>query len=140
MHSECCPGSTDRILQVSGEIDNVVDCLRSVIEHIESLEPPNEQMKYDPNNFNDMVRYGGIRSDGSERGNPNDRKRPMGGGGGGMGGGPPGMYGGNRGGPPPVQGQGHYPGMYGAPMYPGPQGGGYAYPYPGQYGHPYGYY
>jgi len=138
MHSECCPSSTDRILQISGEIDNVVECLRTVIEHIETLESPSEQMKYDPNNWNDMIRYGGIKSDGSERGNPNDRKRINN-----QQTGPP-MYGGGGGGSGHQPGPGHYPGMYGAPMYPGPQGAhGYPYPYPGAYGappphHPYG--
>ena len=115
----------DRILQVSGEIDSVTDCLRTVIEHIETLDPPNEQMKYDPNNWNDMIRYGGIKSDGGERDRgSHDRKRGM----------PP-SYGAH---PHPMA---HYPGMYGPPMYPGPQGGGYHYPpHPGHYGGPYGYY
>lgn len=134
MHQECCPNSTDRIFCVSGDLDNVVDVLRTVIEQICELEDemidesrrPKDQMKYDPNNWNDMIRYGGIRSDGTERSRPggrnddkNDRKRPIGG-----------HY-------PPHSG--HYPGMYGAPpMYPH---GGYYAPYGGHPNYPpHGYY
>ena len=83
MHSDCCPQSTDRVLQVSGEIENVIDCLRQVIEHLETLDPPSDQMRYDPNNYNDDMRYGGIRSDGSEQSRGGGRQNNQGGGGGG---------------------------------------------------------
>lgn len=67
MHGECCPGSTDRILQVGGEPDAVIDTLRKVVEHLATLEPPAENQRYEPGvNANAAgIHYGGIKGDGT---------------------------------------------------------------------------
>jgi len=74
MHGECCPGSSDRILQVSGEPDSVVEVLSKVIAHIQTLEPASETSRYEPGVASNTtgVHYGGIRGDGTTHPNSRD--------------------------------------------------------------------
>jgi len=140
MHGECCPGSTDRILQVGGEPDAVIDTLTQVISHLATLEPPAENQRYEPGTTPSQpgVHYGGIKGEGTSHPgqrdsgymrNANDMraKPPMG----------MGMMGGNpmmRGGPGPY---GAMPPHHAYP--PMPYGYPYPYPpnaYPSPYAHP----
>lgn len=74
MHGECCPGSTDRILQVSGEPSAVVEVLSKVLAHIQTLEPASETSRYEPGVASNTtgVHYGGIKGDGTSHPNTRD--------------------------------------------------------------------
>jgi len=74
MHGECCPGSTDRILQVSGEPYAVVEVLGKVLGHIQTLEPASETSRYEPGVASNTtgVHYGGIKGDGTSHPNSRD--------------------------------------------------------------------
>lgn len=66
--TNCCPNSTERIVQISGYPNVVVNCVKEVC-HIISTAPikgPNKQ--YDPHHFNPMFcnDYGGYEESGSK--------------------------------------------------------------------------
>ncbi|GIY62288.1 heterogeneous nuclear ribonucleoprotein K [Caerostris extrusa] len=77
--SNCCPNSTERIVQISGYPNVVVDCVKEVC-HIISAAPikgPNKQ--YDPHHFNPLYcnDYGGYEDQGPKgRGRGSFRGRP----------------------------------------------------------------
>ncbi|XP_035213496.1 heterogeneous nuclear ribonucleoprotein K-like [Stegodyphus dumicola] len=77
--SNCCPNSTERIVQITGYPNVVVDCVKEIC-HIVSTAPikgPNKQ--YDPHHFNPMFcnDYGGFEDTGPKgRGRGSFRGRP----------------------------------------------------------------
>lgn len=135
------PFSTDRVVQMVAEPENAINCLKSVIEAVESAPPRGRREDYDAMNFSepDALNYGGWLSKEAafalSQGAPIPRPGgmpPMGY----MGG--PYMMGGDMGPMPPagmgpMGGMGPMPG--GPPMGPGgrgPVGGGRGAPYGGR--------
>jgi heterogeneous nuclear ribonucleoprotein K len=109
--SQCCPMSTDRVVQINGKTEQVVDTIQRITESLAENGVKGQVQPYDPFNFNDFEsnNYGGYGGSGGNYG--------MGRGGMGMGmggprggmmeGGRPGFMGGPRGG----MGGGMGPGM-----------------------------
>uniref|UniRef100_A0A914V6I3 K Homology domain-containing protein n=1 Tax=Plectus sambesii TaxID=2011161 RepID=A0A914V6I3_9BILA len=140
---QCCPMSTDRVLQINGDLEKVVDAIRAVITLLHDIplkgaNKPYDTINYDPGFVQD---YGGYPPDRNWRG-----------GGGGGGGGPPrgggmgyggdryggggGGGGGPRGGPMRAGGGGGGGGGYGGPRGGGGGGGGGGYGGGDPYGPP----
>ncbi|KAF4523283.1 hypothetical protein B566_EDAN009406 [Ephemera danica] len=96
IYSDCCPQSTDRVVQIQGRASTCVDCLREIIGLVRNSPVKGINNPYDPHNFDEFyaVEYGGY-------GDPSGKS---GGGGGGGGRGGPSMRG--MGVPPPMGGRG----------------------------------
>lgn len=62
--------STDRICQMKGKRDEVIECLQEVLGLLESAPPKGLTRAYDPHNYNEMaaMQYGGFTSDKFARG------------------------------------------------------------------------
>ncbi|XP_022186938.1 heterogeneous nuclear ribonucleoprotein K [Nilaparvata lugens] len=122
IYTNCCPDSTDRVVQITGKGNTCVNCVREIIDLLKSAPVKGVENPYDPHNFDDLYpdEYGGY---GSAGGGMGGRGGGGGGGGGMMGNGPPPMggRGGGGGGPPPPRGMGG-PDRFGGP--PGPPGPG----------------
>lgn len=60
--SQCCPGSTDRVVQISGKAEAVVDTIQRVLELAAESGIKGAVQPYDPFNFNDFgaAEYGGF--------------------------------------------------------------------------------
>ena len=60
--SQCCPGSTDRVVQISGKAEAVVDTIQRVLELSAESGIKGAVQPYDPFNFNDFGanEYGGF--------------------------------------------------------------------------------
>jgi len=116
--SQCCPMSTDRVVQISGKAEQVVDTIQRVLELAAESGIKGSVQAYDPFNFNDFGanEYGGFGgSGGNYGGGAGNMARGGGGGGGNAGGMMPargGMMGGRGG-----------PGLMGAPGRGGMSGG-----------------
>lgn len=114
IYSNCCPESTDRVVQINGRPEVATDCVKEVIELILAQAPiKGPDTQYDPNNYDDYYaeEYGGYgagvgRGGGGGGGGMRGDQGRAGGGGGGryaprgppMGGGPRGFGGGYGGG------------------------------------------
>lgn len=164
VNQECCPGSTDRVCQITGTVEVIEACTKIVLDGLQAAPPRGEIQFYDPSFVDDSYDYGGFntfdrdcpferpprpRGGGFERGPRGDgyggppgrrgRGRSMGGGRGGYGrggyGGAQGGYGGGRG-----YDEGGYQddGSYGG-GYDGNNGGGYDEGYEGGYSQDGGY-
>ncbi|XP_071446447.1 heterogeneous nuclear ribonucleoprotein K isoform X1 [Hetaerina americana] len=131
IYTNCCPQSTDRVVQISGRPSTCIDCIREIVTLVKNSPIKGLNNAYDPHNFDDFYahEYGGYGDGNSGKG-----VGGMGGMGGGMRGGggmggpppPPNMGGGrgNRfGGPPGGGGMGGPPGGPPPPPPPGPMGG-----------------
>jgi len=97
VYSQCCPLSTDRVIQITGKPDLVSDTIQQIIEIATSAGIKGSVQPYDPYHFDDFnaPEYGGF---GDPR-NPNMRgSGPMSV--------PRGYGGGRRGGPPSFGGSG----------------------------------
>jgi len=123
VYGVCCPASTDRVIQLVGEPDKIVNTLHIILELVENSPPKGQQHYYDAGNFDEfnVDAYGGWMSGTGPRGAMAGGMRGgmagaggAGGmmfgadGGGGRGGGPGGMMGatGARGGPGGMMGRG----------------------------------
>nr|XP_039267431.1 heterogeneous nuclear ribonucleoprotein K-like isoform X1 [Styela clava] len=89
---DCCPNSTDRICQIRGANDLIINSVRIILQMLEDAPPKGMVQRYDPNclmmgGMEDMYEYGGFSGEHDD----------FGGGGRGMGGGR-GGFGGGRGG------------------------------------------
>ncbi|RZF36519.1 hypothetical protein LSTR_LSTR008854 [Laodelphax striatellus] len=95
IYTNCCPDSTDRVVQITGKGNTCVNCIREIIDLLKTAPVKGVENPYDPHNFDDLYpdEYGGYGSAGGG----------MGGRGGGGGGGGGGMMGN---GPPPMGGRG----------------------------------
>lgn len=62
---DCCPNSTDRICQVRGANDTIVNCVKLIIDLLETAPPKGQIQNYDPNNFDESYDYGGYSEDGN---------------------------------------------------------------------------
>jgi len=60
VNQECCPGSTDRICQITGANDILVKCVRSVLELLQSAPPKGHIENYNPSICDDSYNYGGF--------------------------------------------------------------------------------
>jgi len=60
--SQCCPGSTDRVVQISGKVEAVVDTIQRVLELAAESGIKGAVQPYDPFNFNEFGagEYGGF--------------------------------------------------------------------------------
>ncbi|XP_065214267.1 heterogeneous nuclear ribonucleoprotein K isoform X2 [Planococcus citri] len=99
IYSNCCPDSTDRVVQLTGASSTAIECLKEILELIRTQAPiKGQDTPYDPNNYDDYYadEYGGYGTGGGGSGFDAGRG-PMRGGP--VGRGPPaGRFGG---GPPP---------------------------------------
>lgn len=102
IYTNCCPESTDRVVQITGRGNTCVNCVKEIIELLKSAPVKGIDNPYDPHNFDDIYahEYGGYGTNGGGMGA---------GGGGGGGGGGRGM------GPPPPMGPGRGMGMRDGP-------------------------
>lgn len=75
VYSECAPMSTERVCQMRGKSQDIVNCLREVLQLLENAPPKGMSRPYDPQNFNEFLasQYGGY---------VNENKKGGGGGGG----------------------------------------------------------
>lgn len=62
VNQECCPGSTDRICQISGTNDVIIKCVKTVMEVLRSTPPRGHVENYDPSFCDDSYNYGGFNS------------------------------------------------------------------------------
>lgn len=111
--SNCCPGSTDRVVQISGKAEAVVDTIQRVLELAAESGVKGAVQPYDPFNFNEFGanEYGGFGGGSGRMG-----------GAGGQGQGQGGMMGGGAGRGAMMGGRGG-PGIMGAPGRGGMGGG-----------------
>lgn len=152
VYSNVCPESTERVAQITGFPNVVVDCVKEICDLINQSPIKGPSQLYDPHNYSMIYahEYGGFGEGGGRGrggpgagGNPNRPPRPPMGGGGGGGG--PSMFSGGgfvRGGgsmgrqdhPPPFSsqsmGQGGSMGGDGPPMWRGPENNNYGMPPP----------
>ncbi|CAH8484039.1 unnamed protein product [Schistosoma curassoni] len=56
-----CPCSTDRVIQLVGDVGKVLDCLRSIAELLEGAPPKGSRQNYDARNADEFIslEYGG---------------------------------------------------------------------------------
>ncbi|OON16984.1 KH domain protein [Opisthorchis viverrini] len=56
-----CPGSTDRVIQLVGDLDKVVDCLQAIAELLEGAPPKGSRQNYDARDADESIAadYGG---------------------------------------------------------------------------------
>jgi len=87
VYSQCCPSSTERIVQVSGAPKVIIDCVQKIFDLLYDSPIKGVNHAYDPNNFDEMYanEYGGYGGD--NFGGRGGGRMGGGGGGGGMGGG-----------------------------------------------------
>ncbi|XP_026287837.1 heterogeneous nuclear ribonucleoprotein K isoform X1 [Frankliniella occidentalis] len=129
IYTNCCPQSTDRVVQICGRNNTCVDCVREILDLLQNTPIKGHSSPYDPHNCDEYYaeEYGGF-SDGGRRGGERGMgpggppggpgMMPPGGGGGG------GFRGGPRDGPPRDREMGRGPGMGGPPSRGGYGGGG----------------
>ncbi|KAK7867670.1 hypothetical protein R5R35_011551 [Gryllus longicercus] len=77
--SKCCPQSTDRVCQIAGKGKSTVECLREIVELMESSPIKGTNNPYDPHNFDDYSsqEYGGY-SDHQSKGRGSSRSQDIG--------------------------------------------------------------
>lgn len=56
-----CPGSTDRVIQLVGDLEKVIDCLQAVAELLEGAPPKGSRQNYDARDVDESIaaEYGG---------------------------------------------------------------------------------
>ncbi|TPP56369.1 Heterogeneous nuclear ribonucleoprotein K [Fasciola gigantica] len=56
-----CPNSTDRVIQLVGDVDKVIDCLQSIAELLEGAPPKGSRQNYDARDVDESIasEYGG---------------------------------------------------------------------------------
>lgn len=84
VYSECAPMSTERICQMRGKPQDIVNCLRETLQLLENAPPKGMNRPYDPQNFKEFLasQYGGYTSDKKNQGNQGPSHRGGHGGGG----------------------------------------------------------
>ncbi|KAK2166977.1 hypothetical protein NP493_1294g01050 [Ridgeia piscesae] len=71
VYSQCCPQSTERVVQICGKTEVIVNCIASIFELLQSAPPKGFSSHYDPHNFDEYYaqEYGGYTMmDSSRRG------------------------------------------------------------------------
>lgn len=93
IYTNCCPNSTDRVVQITGRTTTCTDCVREILLLLKTVPVKGSENPYDPINYDDVYadEYGGY-------GGGSGGGRGMGGMGGGRDMGGPPMGGGGRGG------------------------------------------
>uniref|UniRef100_A0A671SM40 Heterogeneous nuclear ribonucleoprotein K n=1 Tax=Sinocyclocheilus anshuiensis TaxID=1608454 RepID=A0A671SM40_9TELE len=74
LFQECCPQSTDRVVLVGGKAEQVVECIKTMLELIVEAPIKGRAQQYDPNFYDETYDYGGFSVMHEDRG-----RRPMGG-------------------------------------------------------------
>ncbi|CAH8445127.1 unnamed protein product [Dicrocoelium dendriticum] len=56
-----CPGSTDRVIQLVGDLEKVIDCLQAIAELLEGAPPKGSRQNYDARDVDESIaaEYGG---------------------------------------------------------------------------------
>ncbi|VDP91632.1 unnamed protein product [Echinostoma caproni] len=56
-----CPNSTDRVIQLVGDVEKVIDCLQSIAELLEGAPPKGSRQNYDARDVDESIasEYGG---------------------------------------------------------------------------------
>jgi heterogeneous nuclear ribonucleoprotein K len=69
VYQVCCPHSTERVVQMVGEVPRVIQCVRSVIDKIHAFQMRGNEQIYDARNFDESqaLSYGGWLSKGAQR-------------------------------------------------------------------------
>merc|ERR1711988_197747 len=75
MNTEHCPYSTYRLCQISGEIEEVVNCVDRVLVMIDETPKKGEIKRYNANFANDKIDYGGFKNLSSRRNGSGDGRR-----------------------------------------------------------------
>ncbi|XP_067123662.1 heterogeneous nuclear ribonucleoprotein K isoform X1 [Centruroides vittatus] len=80
VYSNCCPVSTERVVQISGFPNVVIDCVKEICDIISQAPIKGPNKLYDPHNYNTYYasEYGGY-SDGGGRNSGRDMGSRMGG-------------------------------------------------------------
>lgn len=82
IYSNCCPQSTDRVVQITGRGNTCVDCIREIIDLLKSAPVKGIDNPYDPHNYDDIYadEYGGYGNGPGGRGmmNPPPMGREIG--------------------------------------------------------------
>lgn len=75
MNTEHCPYSTDRLCQISGELEEVVNCVDRVLVMIDETPKKGEIKRYNANFANDKIDYGGFKNLSNRRNGSGDGGR-----------------------------------------------------------------
>ncbi|XP_030211113.1 heterogeneous nuclear ribonucleoprotein K isoform X1 [Gadus morhua] len=75
LFQECCPHSTDRVVLVGGRPEQVVECIKVIMELVSEATVKGRTQPYDPNFYDQTYDYGGYTAAFEDRG-----RRPPGGG------------------------------------------------------------
>lgn len=59
VHSEICPRSTEKIVQITGKIDSIGEAIGEILKLFEDFPPKGNVFQYDPNHFDPSYDYGG---------------------------------------------------------------------------------
>ncbi|CAL8322480.1 unnamed protein product [Lota lota] len=74
LFQECCPHSTDRVVLVGGRPEQVVECIKVIMELVSEATVKGRTQPYDPNFYDQTYDYGGYTAAFEDRG-----RRPVGG-------------------------------------------------------------
>lgn len=88
VYSQCCPQSTERVVQLTGKPHTVINCIATIYDLLQTAPPKGFSSPYDPHNYDEFYahEYGGFSgAEGSRRGGQGDASTGRGGRGGGGG-------------------------------------------------------
>lgn len=70
IYTNCCPDSTDRVVQITGRGNTCVNCVKEIIELLKTAPVKGIDNPYDPHNFDDIYahEYGGYGNNGGGMG------------------------------------------------------------------------
>lgn len=70
---QCCPRSSERVCVVQGKSENVITCIRNILDIVSSHQPTGKIFYYNPANYvsHDALEYGGYLPDFNKGGNFN---------------------------------------------------------------------
>jgi len=77
VNQDCCPNSTDRICQIIGTEDKIVNASKEVISLLLGAPPKGDYEAYDPNCVDDSYNYGGFNTFDRECPGPIQQSRNM---------------------------------------------------------------
>jgi len=63
VHSTCCPGSTERVILLTGKPETVINCTAAVYDLLMEEQPKGHDQPYDPHNYDGfaVTEYGGFQ-------------------------------------------------------------------------------
>lgn len=65
VYSDCCPQSTERVCQMKGRPNDILNCMREILDLLDAAPPKGVTSLYDPINYQeqDASNYGGFVSE-----------------------------------------------------------------------------